>query len=155
MIYSLVEIAPGETRSEVWVISGLYQFERPGRYTVRVEQLEPTEKVTVLAADSASVRVLPFDAARLEARCEELFRASASSSGKALYSVRHDIVLPYLDWMVREQGDEYAIRAMGRIGTPRAQALVKALAARKDWVGDEARHGLKIPLDITWWDIIP
>ena len=70
-----------------------------------------------------------------------------------LYSVRHDVVLPYLDWMVREWADQYACRAMRRIGTPEARALINVLAARDDKAGEAARKALAIPLkkkNILW-----
>jgi hypothetical protein len=162
----LRQLGPGDSHSRVRVVTGLYEFRTAGKYLVRVQQLGHPEgrrargpgDLTVLAEDEASVRVLPFNAARLEAACEELFqplrkRSSAKTDipveirRKALYSVRHDIVLPYLDWLAREGGGAYAVVAMRRIGTERAKKLVNALAARRDSIGAEARRGLRLSLD--------
>jgi hypothetical protein len=148
----------------IWVVSSIYQFTKPGLYTVRAQYFGPPREFPVLAEASAPVRALPFDAGRLKARCEELIAPLRPDGGeygeleigirsKALLSVRHDIALPYLDWLVRHEDDSYAIRAMRRIGTPRAQTLVKTLAARRDRLGRTARRGLKLPLDLGTWDV--
>ena len=162
--YGLWEPKPGESRTVIWVVSSIYQFTKPGLYTVRAQYFGPPREFSVLAEASAPVRALPFDATRLKARCEELIAPLRPDGGKygeleigirskALLSVRHDIALPYLDWLVRHEEDSYAIRAMRRIGTPKAQALVRALAASKDKVGRTARRGMKIPLDLGTWDV--
>ena len=143
------------------VLTGLYQFQKPGEYSVRVQQFGEFERgFPVLAEDTASVRVLPFDASRLGARCEELFRPLRTHSSSrtdipqqvrvaALYSVRSDLVLPYLDWMAREFASRYACRAIRRVGTTRAERLLNALAARRDKVGEAARKAMKMPVENT------
>jgi hypothetical protein len=163
---SVTTIPPGETWSHYWVVTGLYQFVAPGEYVLHMRDQPAGRGGKVYAEAVARVRVEPFDAQRLEARCEQLFqpiRENRSSKtdlplaarGKALYSVRHDIVLPYLDWMAREWGDRYACRAIKRIGTPRAKALYEALAARNDRVGKAARRVPKMQMpDITMWDVV-
>ena len=154
----------GETSSKVWVVTSLYQFEEPGTYTVRVQELDHSEDLPVIAEDTTTVRVLPLDASRLEARCEEIFqpmrKGGCSKTGipdsvrvHALYSVSHDVVLPYLDWMARKWDDRYACRAIRRVGTEKAQTLISTLAAREDKVGVAARQALDMPLrsrNIFW-----
>jgi hypothetical protein len=146
------------------IITGLYQFREPGEYTVLAQQLELSPQFPVLAEDRGRVKVLPFDSSRLERRCEELFGALRKGTSdrtdlpmgartKALYSVGHDAVLPYLDWMARTWQDRYAVRSMLRIGTERAMKLVNALAARKDRAGEAARQALKMRLEPSFWDI--
>ena len=68
-----------------------------------------------------------------------------STRTKALRSVRRNEALPYLDWMARQWGSIHACLAMRRIGTPEAEALIKALAARNDRVGEAARKALPMP----------
>ena len=146
-------VQPGKTHSVFWILTALCSFEQPGQYEVEVELLDwATRKV--LCGSRASLRVEPFDAARLEARCEQIHRSadlSMSVRGKALRSVRHDVALPYLDWMARRWGSKYACLAIRRIGTERAKMLIEALAARKDRVGEAARASLKLDLKTTLW----
>ncbi|UCH35068.1 MAG: hypothetical protein JSV65_01580 [Armatimonadota bacterium] len=158
-------LAPRQTRTTLLIVSALYQFKTPGKYAVRVQQLELSEDIRLIAECTVWVRVLPFDAARLRARCEELFQPllpmnteqlgdlSLSARTTALRSVRHDIVLPYLEWMACKWHDRYAVRAMRRMGTEQAERLVETLAARKDSVGQAAQQGLNMALEITSWDI--
>lgn len=158
-------LKPGEVRTGTWVITGLYQFRQPGEYTIRLELLEWVKELPVLAQAGASIRVVPFDASRLEARCEELFQPlrgysssktniPTSARTKALYSVRHDIVLPYLDWIARERHSSYACLAMRRIGTERARELLGTLAARDNEAGEVARKALKMDLESTVRDVV-
>ncbi len=159
---------PGENRSEVWVITGWYQFQEAGEYTVHVQLLDRAkEGLPVISEDRASVRVTPFDGSRLEARCDEIFqplRKGMSSRTdvpmvarvKALYSVRNDIVLPYLDWIARQWPNPYTCDAIRRIGTERAEKLLDALAAREDRVGKEVRKGAKrTRREPMVWDVVP
>jgi len=159
---------PGENRSEVWVITGWYQFQDAGNYTVHVQLLDRgKEALPVISEARASIRVTPFDASRLEVRCEEIFqplRKGLSSRTdvpmvarvKALYSVRNDIVLPYLDWIATQWPNPYTCDAVRRIGTERAQTLLDALAAREDSVGEAVREGSKRPRrEPIVWDVVP
>ncbi len=66
---------------------------------------------------------------------------------KALYATCSDVALPYLDLMARRWGSHYAVLAMRRIGTERANRLVKSLAARRDTVGDAARKAMSMSLE--------
>ena len=149
-------VEAGDTYSVFWVLTALCPFEQPGEYEVEVQLLDwMTRKV--LCGSRASLRVQPFDAGRLEARCEEIHRSADLPLGvrtKALRSVRHDIALPYLDSMARAWGSKYACLAIRRIGTERANRLIEALAARKDRVGEAARESLKLDLKTTLWDVI-
>jgi hypothetical protein len=131
---------PGGTVVQDMVISALYTFSEPGEYEVRVQQLRLQEHFPVDAEVSARVRVLPFDGARLEARCREL-AGMERSRGKfewfyALCSVRHDVVLPYLDQWV---GNTEASHAIMAIDSAAARAKFEALLARQDRVGKTAR----------------
>ncbi len=157
-------IGPGEMWSRYWVVTGWYQFDRPGKHTVQVQFLEDREGLPVMAEDAASVLVVSFDAARLKARCDELFKPMHSVTtgygslplgvrSKALYSVRHDIALPYLEWMAKEWDNIYACRAILRVGTQEAQKLYQTLAARNDKLGEKARHALDWPLERCMWDV--
>ena len=159
---------PGEKMSEVWVITGWYQFQDAGEYTVHLQLLDRgQEALPVISEARASIRVTPFDASRLEASCEEIFQplrkpsssrtdVPVAARGKALRSVRNDIVLPYLDWMAREWANPYVCDAIRRIGTERADKLLDALAAREDRVGEAARKGLKRPRrEPMVWDVVP
>jgi len=151
-----------EGKPDTWIVSGLYCFERPGRYTIRLRVLPPREGLLALCEATAPLEVTPFDAQRLDARCAELLEPCWKHSGfgdlemgcrtKALYSVRDDVALPYVDWMAREWSSRYACRAIERIGTPRAQRLLQSLQRRTDSVGEAAR---KLPeqQDITMWDV--
>jgi hypothetical protein len=157
------KMAPREVYSRFLIVTGMCQFESPGLYAVRAQHLAPSQELSVLCEDAVSLQVLPYNAARLEAACDELFAPirKRSSSGaipmgvrtKALYSIRDDVVLPYLDWLVRERNAEYAARAMRRIGTPRAENLLTALAARTDEAGEAARQALEMSLEPTQWDV--
>jgi hypothetical protein len=75
----LKEFAPGETYVQFWVISGLSDFRLPGDYTVRVQQFDDRQmlpdsgSLILMSEHTAALRVLPYDPARLKARCEELF----------------------------------------------------------------------------------
>jgi len=153
-------LKPGDSHTKFWVISALYQFKEPGVYTVRVQQLKPSEGLPVLAEDTAMVRVTPFDAAKLEARCEEVFQPLRTGTShrtdlpmavrtKALYSVRYEAALPYLEWIAVEWDGQYACLAMRRIATERAISILSSLAAREDGSGKAARNALKMPLEIT------
>ncbi len=163
-LYGIGVVEPGGTYSVFWVVTGLYQFEQPGQYEVEVQLLDwMTWKV--LCGNRAALRVLPFDVERLEARCEELFqplrkhsssktKIPATARTKALYSVRHDTVLPYLDWIARELHSSHACRAMRRIGTERAQELLGTLAARDNETGEVARKALEMDLESTVRDVV-
>jgi len=72
---------------------------------------------------------------------------------KALRSVRHDIVLPYLDWIACQWADAETCKAIRRIGTDRALELLDTLAARDDRVGEAARKSMTMPLEVTMWDV--
>ncbi|UCC67980.1 MAG: hypothetical protein JSV79_12850 [Armatimonadota bacterium] len=162
-MHSTRDLAPGETYSKLLIVSGLYQFESPGLYSVRVQQQGLPQEMPVLCEDAASLQVLPYNAARLEAVCEEIFAPirkhaafgviPTSVRAKAILSVRDDVVLPYLDWMAREAADRYACRAMRRIATARAEDLLAALATRTDRVGEAARQSLDMSLEPTDWDV--
>jgi hypothetical protein len=152
----------------VWVVSGWYQFEQPGDYVILLQQLDLTqETLPVLAETSTSLRVVAFDGVRLESRCEEFFvglrRRGAVAPPltlrarlQALRSVRHDVVLPYLDWVATEWGEYHSCQAMRRIGSARADELLRTLATREDRVGEAARKALDDPLrEISLWDAVP
>jgi hypothetical protein len=164
-ITGLAALQPGEQRTWFWVVTGLYRFGSPGRHTLRLRLLGKQEGLPVLAEASTALAVGPYDAARLDARCEELLeplRRHRSLGGldiscrtKALYSVRDDIVLPYVDWIAREWADQYACRAIKRIGTPRALRLLEALQKRTDRVGQAARSLPQMHMpDFTMWDVV-
>lgn len=174
ILSSPMTLEPCETKSKYLIVSALYQFRKPGKYSVRVRQLDLTREARILAEAGKTFQVLPYDRKRLDARCEELrdlgkldeFMQSGATHGqpseqtqreealrsqlwhigiKAMYTVRDDVALPYLDLMAREWSDSYAVRAMRSIGTPRAKKLIESLTARKDSVGEAARKALLMP----------
>lgn len=167
-IYATIRLAAGESRSMVWIISGLYKFDKPGVYTVSVKQLKVTgekdEVMPVIAEDSAKIKVLPFDAAQLETRCEEIFEPlrthsahktdlSMSVRTKALYSVHNDIVLPYLEWLARESHSMYACNAILRVGTEKAKSIVNTLVTQQDDLGIAACKAQEFsaqPRNVSW-----
>jgi hypothetical protein len=158
----------GETQSKFWVLSSLYQFKEPGQFTIVLQLLWRGQALgvppTVVASeDRAALRVLPFDRKRLEARLEEMFaplrngdfgEMEISVRTRILYSVRHDVALPYLDWMAREYSSIYACRAMRRLGTERAKAVLRALEAHPGTIGEQARLSAKLPMAISMWDVV-
>ncbi|MDO8589518.1 MAG: hypothetical protein Q7T82_21045 [Armatimonadota bacterium] len=152
-------LEPAQVYSQHWVVSALYQFKRPGVYTVRVRQLRFADALPVLAEDEAQLRVLPFNRTLLEARCDVIFREMRgltkgqklplSAYTKALYSVRDEAALPHLEWMGREWEDKHAFIALRRIGTKRATDILSRLSSRQDGAGKAARRALEKPLDKT------
>lgn len=158
-IMSVHRVEPGGEWSRTWVLSAWYPFAHPGSYTIEAQLLGHGSNggpAPLLAAAVASLNVLPYDGVRLQACCDEIVASdlAVSVKSKALYSVRDDVALPYLDWRARTTGSPYPILAMRRVGTQRAQKLIEQLAARTDRVGDAARHALAMPLEATLWDVM-
>lgn len=161
-----VQLKPGESHNRMLAVSAIYPFDKPGDYTVRVQRLKLQNEVMVLAEDQVTVHVLPFDAARLKARCENLFKYTRNAPGerdlsmsdltRALLSVRHDIALPYIDWYVRN-GDSRshpACTALRLLGTPKALRELNTLAKRQDKLGRTARGVLEMRMDQIIWGIL-
>jgi hypothetical protein len=163
-MYGAFMLKPGEKKDFTWVISALSQFDKPGVYTLHVHwlMLQGGELVD-LATGTAGIRALPFDEQRVTARCEELFEMMTHPGQKdaievgvcarALRAVRHDLALPYLDWMAREWHDREACYAIRQIGTPQAKTLLEALAKRQDAVGKAARDTREMTPAPTMADI--
>jgi len=160
------KLKPGESRVSVLAVSALYPFATPGAYTVRVQRTKFDDAIIVVGEDLVAVRILPFDAARLKARCEELFTYSKDSSAhgelsmhdqtRALLSVRHDIALPYIDWHARGGWSNAfeAWIALRLIGSPRAIAELDTLAAREGKEGRVVREFKEMSLDRLVWSIL-
>gem|GEM_PF-2822798 len=155
--HSIMRLAPGETKNQYWVVTGLYQFDRPGDYQVQVQFLQSGKDYPILAEATAPAKVLPYDARRLQERCEELFAPFKGKSAagdmpdigilcRALFNVNDDIVLPYLDWMAK-QGERYAVRAIRRLDTPAAREMLDSLAERSGKVGETAQGFRSAPSD--------
>jgi hypothetical protein len=134
-------ITPWQDLIQDIVVSALYTFSQPGEYEIRIQRLRLEEHFPLDAEASARVTVLPFDRARLDARCRELAGMERSMDQfpwfYALCSVRRDVALPYLDKWV---GNTEASHAILAIGSPAAKAKFEALAARQDHVGKTARY---------------
>lgn len=144
-------LEPGATATRKFVFSALYTFSEPGEYEVRVQQLQFDHYFPLLAEGRATVAVEPFDAARLQARCEELMKSPGGKS-KIIYSVRHDIALPYLERLTKWNSRD-AYRAIHRIDTDAAHEL---LARIGDWRGgalSSSRTPEKLDTAVTMWDI--
>lgn len=145
------KLRPGETRTFIWVVTGCCCLSEPGEYTVRIELVACTEGYPVIVTGESTVTVLPYDRGRVEATCEALFlplrdpasRDTNSPSWavcvRALYSVRDDAVVPYLEWMIAQWGSTSACRALRRVGTPHARAVLDALSRRTDRAGEVVR----------------
>jgi len=131
VMFTADALDPGETLTRRLVFSALYTFSEPGEYEVRVQQFDFERCFPVLAEGRATVTVEPFDATRLQARCEELMESPGGKS-KIIYSVRHDIALPYLERLTKWNNRD-AYRAIHRIDTAASREL---LARIGDWPGD-------------------
>ena len=70
--HGVAQLAAHETRTQYCVVSGLYQFVTPGTYTIRITQFDGSADFGVVSEASGDVQVLPKNAARLDARCEEI-----------------------------------------------------------------------------------
>jgi len=162
-LHTVERLKPGEGVEQTLVISSFFTFAEPGRYTVRAKQLAPfyplNDPMHFQGTAEAEVSVLPFDAQRLKARIDRHWSEMRDKGHvyfhpKVLYSVRHNLALPALEWMMREWGDVYAARAIIRIGTPEARQLLKRLQAEPGRVGKAARDIDKLPTGINMWDIV-
>ncbi|MHB9023803.1 MAG: WD40 repeat domain-containing protein [Armatimonadota bacterium] len=149
-LHSLYRLQPGSALETTLVISSLFTFTEPGQYIVRARQLALDNAIRVLVEDDAQITVLPFDADRLQARCDASRNAKQS---KTLYSVRHNLALPALIWMAHEWHDVYACRAIKRIGTPEAERALRQLVQEGGQVGKAASSLDAIPARINMWDI--
>jgi hypothetical protein len=164
--------APGQTHTSYLAISAIYPFKDAGKYTITVyEGMTQDHKAGFdsIAEASATLIVRPFDRKALDARLELLFgpvidangglpnaAAGMSSSAilKAMESVRHDAIIPYLVQTAEFGADwpQYAARALCRIETPKAQQALKKLTERKDDAGKQARNGLTFSLRVSAYD---
>lgn len=151
-------IRAGETYSKTLILSGLYNFAKPGDYIIVVRRYEDSMEDIVLNENSARLKVLPYDAVQLKRRCDALAASMKREEGseqlevgfcaKALYSVQDNVVLPHLEWMVIAWDDTNAIKAAKRIGTPEAKAMVAKFANADGRVG----HAVKdTQLDFSDW----
>jgi len=138
-------LSAGATTSSIWIVSGLYHFGRPGRYNVRVSHLIPAlPEPLAIASDDKAVRVLPFDKARLTARCEEIYLPLKGQGAlgdmdidlrtRALYSVQDDVVVPHMEWLIKTWAAPYAAWHLGRLHTPLADAALTRLGSYSDRV---------------------
>ncbi len=152
----LKALEPDATYTTYWVITALHSLDAPGLYELRAT-LVNWMNWTVLCEARAELRVDAFDAERLDARCDQIYRSTdlpPAVRWKAICSVRHDIALPYLDAMATAHGGTGACLAMRRIGTARAEALLEALASRDDRVGEAARKAREMDLETSIWDVL-
>ncbi len=149
---------PGRARSFLILVPGSLLIQRPGHYRIAADQLsyDPARGTFVKVAEAeARLLVRPRDQKRLEAKCHEWYRAWREGGDgpgipgdiafAALMAVRDDAALPYFDQLFRLYSSpmECAFEAIRRVGSPRAKALVAALAGRGDDVGARARELLK------------
>jgi hypothetical protein len=168
-ISGISSLAPGEVKSVTMILTGLYNFATPGKYTVRVQQLDDSKDLKILAMHSDSLRVLPYNPKRLAATLEDLYapiRGVSASPGevkaylwtdgvrsKALLSVRDEMVLPYLEGMAKKWSSGEPVRAMLRLGTQQAISKADQLASRKDKLGESARSAQETAdkdVDVAW-----
>ncbi len=162
-LYGPCYIEPGKSYTGLRIISGLYMFENPGKYTIKVQQLELSEGFPVIAENAVTILVKPRNAAQLDACCEKIFHPVRTHSShetgipmdiriKALYSVHDDVVLPYLEWIALEYTDSSVCNVLRQFGTKQADKLLNTLAARTDKVGEIFRKYLSKPpfKDVRW-----
>lgn len=147
-------LQPHETKSDTLVLSDLYDFGHPGEYQVQFQQLESTHYSPLLAECTVEVVVSPFDEHRLRARIEELFGAPARNC-RLLWSIRHDVVLPYLEKMAYMWQPERSFDAIRRIDTDASRQLLADVRSKNDEVGEVARMWAQRPArpgvrDIPW-----
>lgn len=163
--YRLFRLKHGESRISILAISALYSFATPGDYTIRVQHLKyQPENSVLLAEDRVTVHVQPFNAIRLQARCDELSRYTRkaltdrdlimSDLTRALLSVRHDIALPYIEWQACNSDAYEGCSALRLLGTPRALHELNSLAKRHDKVGRAAQSTLAMPMNQIIWGIL-
>lgn len=145
-------LQPGETVSRRFLFSAVHAFSEPGEYELRVQQLQFEEYFPLLAEGAATLVVEPFDAGRLQARCEELMQTPERNT-KILYSLRHDIALPYLEKMAHMWQPEYSCRAMRRIDSEAARAMLEKLSAEGGKVARGVESSAELPLEVSMWDI--
>ncbi len=126
-----VELAGGESYSQILLLNEWTSFEEEGSYRLRLSLEVPHQTVVsggALAAE-AVISVVPRDPVRLAATCESLASQAAkpdaavsSHGGRALSYVSDPACLPALARAVRESphGKEGAITALARLSTPGA-----------------------------------
>lgn len=138
-MFGILQIAGHETKSKVYVVSGLINFTTPGLYTINVQQLDEANSNAVLAEASAILEVTPFNREKLDIRCNELFSKLLEKSKtndlpssvylKALLTVKHEAVLPYLQRLAREHGNKQAARAINFLDTDRSTKIFDRLSS--------------------------
>ena len=167
---SIREYSPGQARLFYLTVSALCTFTNPGNYTITASEGmmgRDGSEFDAISSASTTLRVLPYDAKRLDVRSKEalervLGRLNTSRppadkdipfrvTTQRFYSIRHDAVLPYLAKYAENGGQftRYAIWNMRRIGTEKARQMVESFTARQDEVGKEARNGLEMRLKIS------
>lgn len=158
------KLGPGQVYSRIYALPpSEYGFEAEGDYIVRAELITHGDSMMVVIADAeVPLEVRPLDPQRLEARCQEWFEMAVGKrmltgkrseesgripAGKALMAVRHDVALPYLDFLARRHatGTGAYCEAMRQVGTLRAGQLLRAVAERTDELGEAARKALQTP----------
>ena len=156
-LHTVKKLQPGETLESTLILGALYGFSTPGVYTVELRQFDlGWEKQQLLATARAKVTVQPFDAARLQARIEQYWEPMRAGrqlnpNTKILYSIRHNLALPALAWMVRQWGDHYAARAMRNIGTPEAIAQLRQLNAEGGRTAKAVHESVNLPAINMWY----
>lgn len=151
-------LQPNESSTSYFIPSAVYTFKDPGKYNIKIKIYgepigsaeTPEDLGTPVAETSVSIRVLPFDEARLSARCDELLYPKKKDLGylpdcpraenmKALFSVRHNAALPALKFAAENWGESSygwpTAVAIKRIGTKESASLLKELKPRKDRIG--------------------
>jgi len=133
-LVSVKRLKPGESLRATLVLSSLHAFNEPDTYLIRAHRHGPYDVTDYQTSTETVLHVESFDAARLQARCDELW--SLLRDGRvidphrmALCSVRHNLALPALEWMAREWNDRYACLAIRRIDTPEARQSLERLTA--------------------------
>ncbi len=143
-----VSLPPGETYRQLVRLGQWYSFTRPGTYFV-TGHLGPQRPDMSISIDSAfSLEIIPADANRLRARCEQLLtKASESTVGSLdaaidLSRIRDPIAVPYLGRMLAADPSERfaAIDGLEGIGTLEAADIVLSFLARAQ--GEDHRRAV-------------
>lgn len=177
--FGVKDLTPGQSIRCFIVINAICPFDHPDTYRVSIEFTDGWELVpSKLAESTTTVKVLPFNAEKLKTRLEEIIRPvktlddwqlNADSIAdfptdarmKALFSVHHNIALPYLE-EVRSGYSGYsyewpALIAIRRVNTPESKSQFAQLMEQDGKAGQAAQKAAEGRLEIseedyaTWW----
>ncbi len=136
----LVRLEPKRTYTQRMILNEWYEFDCPGSYRVEIRLTLPVQADSRLSAviskeNVLEFEILPRDEAVLERRCRMLLNslkgekwlARRSAMARELSYIKDPVAIPYLQALVDEGEDYYAINGLMRIGSDRAmEAMIRA-----------------------------